>query len=131
MTKINLCLAWVVRLSHTAFFWCVSLSCQNSRKHNGSKPQNKSSKISPCRSQMMFNNVLDRKETFFGHKTSISQSPRNRIFPKGLKKEEKQAFVDCKVVILKKSKNLHFRKGVNPRFWSKIWNFLQVCFTIK
>ena len=68
----------------------------------------------------MFNNVLDRKETFFGHKNvNLSKSQKSH-FSKGVKKEEKQAFVDCKVVILKKSKNLHFRKGVNPRFWSKI-----------
>ena len=32
----------------------------------------------------MFNNVLDRKETFLAIKTSIFQSPKNRIFPKGL-----------------------------------------------
>ena len=33
----------------------------------------------------MFNNVLDRKETFFlAITTSISQSPRYRIFPKRL-----------------------------------------------
>ena len=32
----------------------------------------------------MFNNVLERKETFFGHKNVIFQSPKNRIFPKGL-----------------------------------------------
>ena len=38
----------VVRLSHKEFFWYVSLSSENSRKHNGSKPQNKSSKISPA-----------------------------------------------------------------------------------
>ena len=32
----------------------------------------------------MFNNVLERKETFFGHKKSIFLTPQNRIFPKGL-----------------------------------------------
>ena len=33
----------------------------------------------------MFNNVLDRKKKpLFAIKASISQSPRNRIFPKGL-----------------------------------------------
>ena len=31
-----------------------------------------------------FNNVLDRKETFFDHKNQIFQSPKNRIFPKEL-----------------------------------------------
>ena len=32
----------------------------------------------------MFNNVIDGKETFFGKKNSIFQSPKNRIFQKGL-----------------------------------------------
>ena len=32
----------------------------------------------------MFNNVLDRKETFFGYKNSIFQSPKKPFFPKGL-----------------------------------------------
>ena len=36
------------------------------------------------RLEIMFNNVLDRKETFLAIKTSIFQSPKNRIFPKGL-----------------------------------------------
>ena len=32
----------------------------------------------------MLNNVIDGKETFFRKKNSIFQSPKNRIFPKGL-----------------------------------------------
>ena len=36
------------------------------------------------RLEIMFNNVLDRKETFLAIKNSIFQSPKNRIFPKGL-----------------------------------------------
>ena len=36
------------------------------------------------RLEIMFKNVVDRKETFFGHKNSIFQSPKNSIFPKGL-----------------------------------------------
>ena len=33
----------------------------------------------------MFNNVLERKETFFGpKKCNLSKSQKNRIFPKGL-----------------------------------------------
>ena len=36
------------------------------------------------RLEIMLNNVIDGKETFFGKKTSIFQSPKNRIFPKGL-----------------------------------------------
>ena len=41
--------------------------------------------------EIMFNNVLDRKETFFGHKNFN----------------------------LSKSQKSHFSKGVNPCFWSK------------
>ena len=41
------------------------------------------------RVEIMFNNVLERKETFFGHKKSN----------------------------LSKSQKSHFSKGVNPCFW--------------
>ena len=34
--------------------------------------------------EIRFNNVLDRKETFFDYKNKIFQSPKNGIFPKGL-----------------------------------------------
>ena len=34
--------------------------------------------------EITFNNVLDRKETFFDHKNKIFQRLKNRIFPKGL-----------------------------------------------
>ena len=34
--------------------------------------------------------------------------------------EKKQAFLDFEKVIFKKSENLYFRKGIGPRFWSKI-----------
>ena len=36
------------------------------------------------RLEIRFNNVLDRKETFFYYKNKIFQSPKNPIFPKGL-----------------------------------------------
>ena len=36
------------------------------------------------RPDIMLNSVRDRKETFFGHKKVFFQSPKNRIFPKGL-----------------------------------------------
>ena len=36
------------------------------------------------RLEIRFNNVLDRKETFFECKNKIFQSPKNGIFPKGL-----------------------------------------------
>ena len=32
----------------------------------------------------LFNDVLDRKETFFYYKNNIFQRPQNRTFPKGL-----------------------------------------------
>ena len=34
--------------------------------------------------ELRFNDVLERKETFFKYKNKISQSPKNRSFPKGL-----------------------------------------------
>ena len=36
------------------------------------------------RLEKRFNNVADRKETFFKYKKKIFQSPKNRSFPKGL-----------------------------------------------
>ena len=69
------------------------------KKYNLSKsPKSHFSKgVNPClRSKNVFfslvvfgqnktrNNVLDRKETFFGHKKSIFQSPKKHIFPKRL-----------------------------------------------
>ena len=36
------------------------------------------------RLEKRFNNVVDRKETFFKYKNKIFQSPQNRSFPKGL-----------------------------------------------
>ena len=34
--------------------------------------------------EIRFNDVLDRKETFFDHKNNIFQSLKKRTFPKGL-----------------------------------------------
>ena len=36
------------------------------------------------RLEIRLNNVLDKKETFFEYKNKIFESPKNRIFPKGL-----------------------------------------------
>ena len=36
------------------------------------------------RLEIRFNNVLDRKETFFDYKNKIFEIPKSRIFPKGL-----------------------------------------------
>ena len=35
--------------------------------------------------EIRFNNVLDGKETFFDYRRKISESPKNRMFPKGLR----------------------------------------------
>ena len=55
------------------------------------------------RLEIMFNNVLDRKETFFGHKNFT----------------------------LSKSQKSHFSKGVNPCFWSKNVVFFLALFSVK
>ena len=55
------------------------------------------------RLEIMFNNVLDRKETFFGHKNFT----------------------------LSKSQKSHFLRGVNPCFWSKTVIFFFICFPSK
>ena len=44
----------------------------------------KSQKSVKIRLEKRFNNVLHTKQAFFGHKKSIFQSSKNRIFPKGL-----------------------------------------------
>ena len=36
------------------------------------------------RQEIRLNNVLDTKKTFFDYKRNICESPKNRIFPKGL-----------------------------------------------
>ena len=36
------------------------------------------------RLELRINNVLDTKEPFFDYKRKISESPKNRMFPKGL-----------------------------------------------
>ena len=42
--------------------------------------------------------------------------------------EGKNAFLSYKIKKFKKSKNLHFSKGVNPCFWSKSGHFSNFCF---
>ena len=42
--------------------------------------------------------------------------------------ERKNAFLGYKNNKLKKSKNCHFSKGVNPRFWSKTDHFCNFIF---
>ena len=50
--------------------------------------------------EMMFGDVLDRKEAFLDNKNMYLICPKNR----------------------------KFSKGVNPWFWWKIWTFFMVCF---
>ena len=92
----------------------------------------------------MFNNVLDRKETFCSHeKNSIFQSPKNRIFPKGLTHafgqkmhflinlfsvkirleimfnnvlDRKETFFGHKKFNFLKPQKSYFSRGVNPYF---------------
>ena len=45
--------------------------------------------------------------------------------------EKKQAFLDDKNHIKRKSKIWQFLKGVNLWFWSKFSNFLSVCFSLQ
>ena len=42
--------------------------------------------------------------------------------------QRKNAFLASKNQKIKKSKNRHFSKGVNPRFWFKIGQFFIFCF---
>ena len=98
------------------------------------------------RLQIRFNNVLDRKETFFDCKKDIFQNLKNCIFPKGLTHafgqkcqffyflfslkirleirfknvpDRKETFFEYKNKTLQSPKKLHFSKRVNPCFWSK------------
>ena len=47
------------------------------------------------RLEIRFNNVVDRKETFFDYKRKIFQSPKNRIFRKGLTHAFAQQMANC------------------------------------
>ena len=96
----------------------------------------------------MLSDFTEKKKPFFTLKTEFFQSPKNRIFPKGLtyafsqKKGLTHAFgqkmpfflyldlikMRLKIMLsdfagkkknFSKSKKLHFCKGVNPCFWSK------------
>jgi len=81
-----------------AFFWYVSLSSENSRKHNGSKPQNKSSKISPAEvnlsyslisKQRLLTRALNRAEHRLTKVYKILRSslgPGSSVWEKGKKK---------------------------------------------
>ena len=88
------------------------------------------------RLEIMFNNVLERKKTFFAHKKSIFLSPKNRmllvkkcsffleLFSVKIRREimfndvleRKETFLGHKKFNLSKSQKSHFSKGVNPCF---------------
>ena len=103
------------------------------------------------RLEIMFNNVLDRKETFFGNKNfNLSKSQKSH-FSKGVNPcfwsknvtfflylfflkirleimfnnvlDRKGTIFGHKNFNLSKSQKSHFSKGVNPCFWSKNVNF--------
>ena len=102
----------------------------------------------------MLSDFTEKKKAFFTLKTEFIQSPKNRIFSKGLtydlvKKcqfflyldlvkirleimlydfaEKKETFFGYKKQNFSKSKKSHFSKGVNPCFWTKIANFFCLC----
>ena len=104
----------------------------------------------------IFYDILERQIAFRGYKNKTFKKSKNWHFSKGVnpwlwsknghfsnifflgnagKKnvfsdilEPKIAFQDYKNKRLKKSKNWHFSKGVNPRFWSKYGHFSKIFF---
>ena len=107
------------------------------------------------RLEVMFSNVLDRKETFFGHKNfNLSKSQKSHFF-KGVNPcfwsknvfflflflvkirlqimfnnvlDRKETFFGHKNFNISKSSKSHFSKGVNPCFWSKNAICFFICF---
>ena len=95
----------------------------------------------------VFYDILERKNTFLGHKNKKFKKSKNWRFPKGVNPwfwsknghfsnilflgnlgqenvfydilERKNAFLGYKNNKFKKAKNWHLCKGVNPWFWSK------------
>ena len=108
------------------------------------------------RLEIRFNNVPDRKETFFEYKNKTLQCPKKIVFfQKGwpmllVKKcriflyldlvkirlekvsnnilEEKETFFYYKNTNFWQSHKSNFSKGVNPCFWSKNVIFFIICF---
>ena len=84
------------------------------------------------RQENVFYDILERKTPFYAIKTRSSISPKIAIFPSFFLRnirqehvfydilERKDACLGYKNKKLKKSKNWHFSKGVNPWFFSKI-----------
>ena len=98
-----------------------------------------------------FKDILERKNAFLGYENTKFKKSKNWHFSKGVDPwfwlksghfsnfffwgnigqqnvfydilERKNAFLVYKNKKFKKSKNWHFSKGVNPRFWSKKSHF--------
>ena len=107
----------------------------------------------------MLNNVLERKETFFGHKKFNLLKSQKSHFSNGVNPcfwsknavfflelfsvkitleimfnnvlERKETFLGHKKFSLSKSQKSHFSKGVNPCFWSKNEVFFLELFSVK
>ena len=104
----------------------------------------------------VFYDILERKNAFLGYKNKKFKKSKNWHFSKGVNLwfwsknghfsnffflgnigqenvfydilERKNAFLGYKNKKLKKSKNWHFSKGVNPWFWSKNGHFSNLFF---
>ena len=109
--------------------------------------------------EIMFNNVLDRKETFLGHKKFSLVKSQKSHFSKGVNScfwsknvifflfwfsliirleimfnnvlDRKQSFFGHKKFNISKFSKSHFSKGVNPCFWSKNAICFCICFRLK
>ena len=104
----------------------------------------------------IFYEILERKNSFLGYKNNKLKKSKNWRFSEGVNPwfwsknshfsnrfflgniDQKNVFYDIlkpknsslayKKKKFKKSKNWHFSKGVNPRFWSKNGSFCNSCF---
>ena len=104
----------------------------------------------------VFNHILEQKKSFPGYRNKKFKKSKNWHFSKRVKPwfwsknghfskvfflgnigqenvfydilERKNAFLGYKNKKLKKSKNWHFSKGVNPCFWSKNDHYSKVSF---
>ena len=105
----------------------------------------------------VFYDILERKNAFLGYKNKKFKKSKNWHFSKGVNPsfwykngrfsklfflgnigkenvfhyflEQEKAFLGYKEKKLKKSKNWHFSKGVNPWFWSKNGHYSNLFFT--
>ena len=99
----------------------------------------------------IFYDILERKNAFLGYENKKLKKSKNSHFTKGFNPcfwskndhfsnlffvrnigqenvfydilERENAFLGYENKKLKKSKNWHFSKGVNPCFWSKNWQY--------